>query len=253
MYPILCKIGPLTVYTYGLFIFLGVVLSYFVCSREAKKQNIDLDIFSNIFFWLLIMGFLGARIIYILVEWRWFLDNPFSLVFSNSGFVFYGGVISGILTLGYLARKYKISLLKLADILALGVPLAHSLGRVGCFFYGCCYGIVSNSFLGVLFPADSPAGYLGVKVIPIQLVSSFFLFVIFCILMVFKRKMKFPGQLSIIYIFLYSVFRFCIEFFRNDYRGNVYYFSTSQFISVVMMVLAIYLFKKLKLLGEKGV
>ncbi|MCK4917956.1 MAG: prolipoprotein diacylglyceryl transferase [Candidatus Omnitrophica bacterium] len=246
MHPILCKIGPLTLYTYGLFVFLGVSLSYFICSREAKKQKIDSDIFSNIFFWLLIMGFLGARIIYIFVEWKGFLNDPFSLIFNNSGFVFYGGVIFGIGTLWYLSRRYKIAILKLADILALGVPLAHSLGRVGCFFYGCCYGMASNSFFGVLFPPDSPAGYLGVKVIPIQLISSFFLFIIFCFLMFIKRKKKFQGQLAILYIFLYSVFRFCVEFFRGDSRGNVYYLSTSQFISVIMIFLSIYLFKQLK-------
>ncbi len=246
MYPILCKIGPLTIYTYGFFVFLGVVLGCIICSREAVNQGINKDIFSNIFFWVLITGFLGARVFYIIIEWQGFLNDPWAFIFSNSGFVFYGGVVFGISSLYFLSRKYKISFFKLSDILSLGAPLAHALGRVGCFFYGCCYGIVSNSFLGVLFPPDSPAGFLGVKVIPIQLVSSFFLLIIFGILMFIKRKKKFDGQLFMFYILLYSIFRFCVEFFRGDPRGKVICLSTSQFISLVMIVLTLYLYKKVK-------
>ena len=136
MFPILFKLGPVTIYTYGAFVSLGVIASYLVCKNQADKEGISREIFSHIFFWALVWGFLGARVVYILVEWEWFLSNPLGVILSRSGFVFYGGIISGLLTAFILAKKYKINILKTADITALGIPLGHALGRIGCFCYG---------------------------------------------------------------------------------------------------------------------
>ena len=244
MYPIIFKFGPLTIYTYGFFVFLGVLLGYFVSSREAERQGINKNVFSNIFFGVLLSGFIGARIFYILVEFKWFLKNPVSVIFSRSGFVFYGGIIIGLAALYLLLSKYSIKFLKIADILALGVPLSHSMGRIGCFFYGCCYGIPTESFLGVLFPLDSPAGFMGIKVLPIQLISAFFLFFIFCILLFLNKKRKFEGQILLYYLILYGIFRFNIEFFRGDFRGKFLGFSTSQYISIAFIITGIFLFHK---------
>jgi phosphatidylglycerol:prolipoprotein diacylglycerol transferase len=126
----------------------------------------------------------------------------------------------------------------LIDVIAIGIPLGHAFGRLGCFFYGCCYGKPTDSFIGVLFPPDSAAGYLGVKVIPTQLISSFFLFVLFFILLFLRKKKRFDGQIALSYIILYSIFRFLIEFFRGDPRGTFLHLSTSQFISLILVVIS---------------
>ena len=238
MYPILFKLGPFTVYTYGFFIFLGILFGYMAIAKEAVKRGIDRNVFSTIIFWTVIFGFLGAKILYILIEFNYFLKEPLSMI--RSGFVFYGGVISGITALYFLARKQEIKFLKLADITVVGLTLAHAFGRLGCFFYGCCYGRPTNSFIGVLFPPDSPAGYLGVKLIPVQLISSFFLFLLFLVLLRLKQHKKFDGQITLYYIFLYSIFRFIIEFFRGDPRGMIFSLSTSQFISLILIVISIF-------------
>ncbi|MFH1519025.1 MAG: prolipoprotein diacylglyceryl transferase [Candidatus Omnitrophota bacterium] len=242
MFPVLFKLGPITIYTYGVFVFLGVAAGYFVCRMAAKQEGIPEKIFSNIFFWALFFGFLGARAFYILVEWRWFLSNPLGVIFSRSGFIFYGGFIWGILTVFILTTKYKINFLKSADIAALGIPLGHALGRIGCFYYGCCYGKFTDSSWGVLFPPESPAGFLGVKVIPTQLVSALFLFLFFLLLLILKKHQRFGGQILLSYGLGYGIFRFIIEFYRGDPRGEIFSLATSQFTALGVIIISIFFF-----------
>jgi len=230
MHPILFKIGPLTIYTYGFFVSFGVVCGYLVSSLRAKEVGIDSRKFSDILFSVVVFGFLGAKLLYILIEWRYFLSNPLAVI--RSGFVFYGGVIAGIVTLYFLAKRYQLDFLELADLVVVGVPLGHALGRVGCFFYGCCYGIPTSHWYGVLFPDSSPAGLSGLAVIPTQLISAVSLVLIFIILRFLSSNKKFPGQIFTSYIFIYGIFRFFIEFLRGDPRGQISFLSTAQFIAI---------------------
>lgn len=247
MHPILFKIGSFTIYTYGFLVFLGVLFAYFFCVKQAGRENINKGVFSDIIFWTLIFSFVGARVFYIFTDFQSFLQNPLEMLLSRSGFVFYGGVIFGIVTLFVLAKLHKINFLKLADIIVMGVPLAHAFGRFGCFSYGCCYGRPTNYFLGVLFPAESPAGALGVCVIPTQLIEAFFLILLFLTLLFVKRRKKFDGQILAIYLVFYSIIRFVVEFFRGDPRGNVFFLSLSQFISLFLLAFGAFLYLKLRM------
>jgi len=226
MHPVLFNIGPLTVYTYGVFVFLGAAAGYFICLKLAQRQGLDKNILFDILFWGLCWGFIGARLLYILIEYRRLLEDPLSVILSRSGFVFYGGVISGLGAVYLLARKHKIKFLKLADILATAMPLAHSLGRLGCFSHGCCYG--------------------SVKGIPVQLVCSGFLFLLFCLFWFLKGKDKAYGKIASYYLIFYGAFRFVIEFYRADPRGYILFMSTSQFISLIMAASGVLLLGKLK-------
>ncbi|MBD3263471.1 MAG: prolipoprotein diacylglyceryl transferase [Candidatus Omnitrophica bacterium] len=241
MYPELFSIGPLTFYTYGFLVLLGIILSFLVCRAAAGREGIERPVFENLFFWSLLWGFIGARILYVVTEWESFLKTPWEIIFNRSGFVFYGGFFFGGLALYFISTKKKINFFKIADIFILGVPLAHSFGRIGCFCYGCCYGVPTSSGIGVLFPPDSPAGMLGAKVIPTQLISALSLFMIFILLLLLRKKKRFNGQLLVAYLFLYSTFRFIIEFFRGDPRGTVFNIPTSQFISLFMFIAAVVL------------
>jgi len=214
--------------------------------KQAKRQGIDKNIFSDIIFWTLIFSFIGARFFYIFTDFENFLRNPVEMLLSRSGFVFYGGVVFAIITLFVLAKLHKINFLKLADIIVLGVPLAHAFGRLGCFSYGCCYGRPTNSFIGVLFPKESPAGGLGVCVIPTQLIEAFFLILLFVVLLFVKNRKKFDDQILVFYLIFYSVLRFVIEFFRGDPRGNVFFLSLSQFVSLLLLVFGVFLYFKLR-------
>ncbi len=244
MHAILFKLGPITIYTYGLFVFLAVVSGYFVCSQEAKRQGISKDVFSNIIFWTVIFAFIGARLLYVVVEFNQFLQSPLAILFGRSGFVFYGGILFGFVALVVLTKKHNIKFAKFGDVIALALPLGHALGRIGCFFYGCCHGRPTDSWIGVLFPLDSPAGIFGVKVIPTQLISAVFLILLFAFLMSYRKRKKFDGLIGIYYLVFYGVFRFIIEFFRGDPRGYLGPLSTSQLISLVFIAVGIFLWRR---------
>lgn len=246
MYPILFKIGPLTIYTYGVMVFLGVVIAYWLAVKEALRRGINKDIFSNIFFWSVVCGFLTARILYAIVEWRYFLNYPVEVLFGRSGFVFFGGIIGGTAAFSLLVKRYKISFLTIADIFALYLPLAHGIGRLGCFFYGCCYGKVTSSWIGLHFPQGSPAGIVGAKVIPTQIISAFFLAVIFFILFFMNKKKSYGGRIAVCYLLLYGIFRFIIEFFRGDPRGFIGALSISQWIAIFGVLTGVYLWIRLR-------
>ncbi len=244
MHQVLFKFGYLTIYTYGVFVFSGVLAAYLVCRRYSRAQGIEEKTFSNIFFWFVIAGFLGAKTLYILLEFRYFLKEPFAML--RSGFVFYGAFIAASGALYFLAKKYNVRFIKLADVLSLGAPLGHALGRIGCFFYGCCYGEPGDYFFCVLFPANSPAGILGLKLIPTQLISAFFLFLIFFLLLFRSQRKKYDGQIFIYYSIIYGIFRFIIEFYRADPRGQFFSLSTSQVIAIILIITGVFSFCRLR-------
>lgn len=119
--------------------------------------------------------------------------------------------------------------------------MAQGFGRIGCFLAGCCYGRETTLPIGVVFPSGSMAP-AGVKLLPTQLFSSLGDFLIMAVLLWYQPKSKRAGNVSALYMLLYSVGRFAIEFLRSDDRGGIGAFSTSQWISVVIVVIAAALF-----------
>ena len=251
MYPILFKIGPVAIYTYGVMIALGIMAGLYFASRQAKKEAIGSGIIVDIVFWIILSGFIGARITYVFVEWKYFTEYPLKVLFAREGFVFYGGFIFSFLTAFLYVKIKKLNAWKLADIIAPSTALGYAIGRLGCFFYGCCYGRPTNSLLGILFPPEVPAGSLGVKVIPTQLISSLTLFIIFIILVALRKHKKFDGQIFWIFVLLEAITRFGIEFLRGDERGTIGALSISQVIAIFMAVVAAVILARAKKYGKK--
>ncbi len=251
MHPVLFKIGPVTIATYGLFVSLGVIAGYLFSLKGSSRCGISANKISDLLFVSLASGFITARVFYILINWDYFIQAPMALIFSRSGFVFYGGLIGGGLAGWIFVQRNKLPALTVLDLIAPAVALGHSLGRLGCFSYGCCYGKPTSSFIGMVFPAGSPAG-IGEPVIPTQLISSFFLLVIFFLLLFVRDRKKFEGQVFLSYLFLYGLFRFIIEFYRGDPRGYWGIFSVSQWISLFLIgVSGIFFIKKFIAAGKK--
>lgn len=237
MYNDLFSIGPLTVHGYGLMIAIGVLAGLFVAEARAKKRGMNSDILYYMMPFCVILGFLCAKILFCIVEFKSFLENPAGTL-TGSGFVVYGGIIGGILA-GYIFCKWKkLVFLDYFDIFMPSVALAQGFGRIGCFLAGCCYGRPTESAIGIAFTHSHYAPN-GIKLIPTQLISSAGMFVIVGILFYYGRKKRIPGKISALYILLYSIGRFIIEFFRNDYRGEIGILSTSQFISLFMFAAGI--------------
>ncbi|MDH5173997.1 MAG: prolipoprotein diacylglyceryl transferase [Elusimicrobiota bacterium] len=245
MYPVLFRLGPLTIYSYGLMVAIGCLAGFFYIRGEAKRIGFDMEKIMSLFLWVLISGFVGGRILYIFVEWERFLNEPLRTIFGRGGFVFYGGFVLAFGIGVWQIRRKSLNLWKTADIFTPAVAVAYAIGRIGCFLNGCCYGRPTDSWLGVSFPSESPAGSLGEPLIPIQLFSSLNLFVIFGVLLTLRRYKKFDGQLFWLYVLLYGVSRSIIEIFRGDPRGQIWMFSTSQFLGIIFAILALIMLGKL--------
>lgn len=238
----LFSIGPLTIHGYGLMIALGIVVCVVMGTYRAKKHGYKEDAVLEIAIFSVLAGFLGAKLLFVLVEFDRFLENPMQ-VLGSEGFVVYGGIIAGVLAAVLYCRIKKLSFLEYFDLLAPSVSIAQGFGRIGCFLAGCCYGRETHAFWGVTFPEGSFAP-AGVPLIPTQLLSSAGDFAITGILLFYSKRSKQKGNTGALYLLLYGIGRFLVEFLRSDDRGTVGILSTSQFISIGIVLLAVLMFWK---------
>ena len=236
----LFSIGPLTVHSYGLMIALGILVCVFMGMYRARKYGYKDEAVLDIAILGILSGFVGAKLLYVLVEFDSFLKNPMD-VLGSEGFVVYGGIIVGALVGILYCRIKKLPCWEYFDLLAPSIAVAQGFGRIGCFLAGCCYGRPTDTFWGVTFPEGSFAP-AGVPLIPTQLISSAGDFIITGILLVYSQHNKKAGNVGILYMLLYGIGRFLVECLRSDDRGTVGLLSTSQFISIGIILLAIILF-----------
>lgn len=230
-------IGKITIHGYGLMIGIGFLVAVLVGMYRAKKKGMNQEAILDIAIYCILAGFLGGKLLYIIVEWKRFMEAPLS-VLGSSGFVVYGGIITGVLA-GYIyTRIKKLSFMKYFDLVMPEIAIAQGFGRIGCFLAGCCYGMQTDSWLGVVFPEGSLAPS-GVKLLPTQLFMSAGDFLIALLLILYSRKNKVDGNVGAGYLVLYGIGRFGIEFLRNDARGSVGVLSTSQFISIFIVLIGI--------------
>lgn len=235
MYNDILKIGPFTVHGYGLMIAIGVCTALFIGEKRANKRGLSGDALYPLTLVCAFGGFLGAKILYCIVEWRLFLQDPLAYLSSN-GFVVYGGIIAGVFAGWLFTRIRKLPFWKYFDIVLPSVAIAQAFGRIGCFLAGCCYGAETEAWYGIAF-SHSDFAPNGVKLIPTQLISSAGMFAIAGILFFYARKERTPGKVGALYLILYSIGRFLVEFLRNDHRGAVGILSTSQFLSIIILIL----------------
>ena len=237
----LFTIGPFTVYSYGFMIAVGVFAAWLTAEYRAKKYRADTDQIFFLVLWCLVGGLLGAKLLFWITEWKEVAADPgFILRTMTDGFVVYGGIIGGIIAGWLYSRITKLNFLKYFDLMIPSVALAQGFGRIGCLLAGCCYGRETDLPIGVIFPegALAPAG---IRLLPTQLISSAGNFLIMAILLATYPRRKRKGDTGFLYMLLYGVGRFLIEFLRNDERGAVGGLSTSQFISLFIVAAGILL------------
>ena len=243
MYPELFKLGPVTIYSYGLFVALGFLAASLVSGYLAKKAGLSAEKIMDLNIYSFLAAVLGARILYIFTELDYYLQYPDQIwKIWEGGLVFYGGLITGLIFFFWYTRHNKLDPLKTADLLVPGVALGQAFGRIGCFFRGCCYGVKSESF-GMVFPDIKD----GLPHVPTQLIESAATLCIFIFLM--RRKPKFNGEHFVLYLILYASARFLIEFIRADERGAKIFglLSVSQFLSLLFAVPAVFLYSRRRL------
>ena len=230
------KIGPVTLHMYGLMIAVGFLAALMIVLKRGKKKGLSEDTIYGIFYCAIIGGLLGCRLLFYIVEFPNILKNPSILWDFANGYVVYGGIIGGILTSLIYVRSKHEEFLRYFDVVMPAVAIAQGFGRLGCFFAGCYYGAETTCPIHIVF-THSDFAPNGVPLIPTQLMSSAGDFIIGAILIYFSDKTGVKGRTGAMYLILYGIGRFCIEFLRADYRGSIGMFSTSQIISMVMVTI----------------
>ncbi|MDX1389219.1 MAG: prolipoprotein diacylglyceryl transferase [Acidobacteriota bacterium] len=230
--------------TYGLMFAAGVIVAWFWFMRRTQGMNLVQEKVFNLTFYAIIAGILGAKLTLIVVSFDDYVENPRLLLGTiRSAGVLMGGVLAAAIVFYLYARRNGLPVHALGDAAAAPIALAQSIGRVGCFLAGCCYGIPADpdNPLRVVFSPLSEAGG-GVARVPVQGVQMINDLVLALILTVlWRRKIRPAGSVFWIYVLLYSLSRGIIEFWRGDTIRGVYIdgaVSTSQLFSLAGIVLA---------------
>lgn len=238
MKPILFSFGDIHLYSYGLSIVIGVLLSVFLMRRRALKEGFPKpDDVSDMAFTVLVWGFLGARLFYVVQNFPYYLAHPFKiLALWEGGLIFYGGAISAFLGLILMTRKRKWSFWKVLDFLTPYTALTHAFGRIGCFLNGCCYGKTCDLPWAVQFPE------LSSPVHPAQLYEAFYDLLLFAFLLARRKRARFDGEIGLLYFLLYGIGRYTIEFLREP-SFSWFGLSSNQWLSFGIITVAFILFQ----------
>lgn len=245
MHPILLDLGPATIYTYGVLLAAAYLLGLKLAMVRAKVRGLDEARVLDLGIYIIISALIGAKLLLVITDFRTFLTDPSELItLARSGGVFYGGLILAVSVALWYIRKIGLPLWTTCDVFAPGIALGHVVGRMGCFFAGCCWGRETDVPWAITFTDPYAAANVGtplnVPLHPTQLYEAGAEGLILLLLLSTEKKgRKYPGRTFWLYMLLYAVSRFIIEFYRNDPRGVVLMFSTSQFISIVLAPLAL--------------
>ena len=243
--PIVGDIGPLTVYTYGLLLATAYLLGLQLAMRRAKARGLDQARVLDLGIYIIISALVGAKLLLLITDFRSFASNPHALLdLARSAGVFSGGLILAVVVAVWYIRRVGLPLWTTCDVFAPGIALGHIVGRMGCFFAGCCFGKPTTVPWAITFTDPYAALNVGtplnIPLHPTQLYEAGAEALILVLLLTTESKgRRFPGRTFWLYMLLYAISRYIIEIFRGDPRGTVLMFSTSQFISIILAPLAL--------------
>lgn len=248
MHPVIFHLfGNISIKAYGLMIAIAFIVSIFAARKLAGDEDLPKDKFVDLGFWVIISAIVGSRLLFVLMnlERFSFID---ALKIWDGGLTFYGGFILALGVGLLFFRLNKINIWRGADIIGVVLPLGYAITRIGCFLNGCCYGKPTDLPWGMTFPPESAAGshYIGTPIHPVQLYASLISIVFFLILFWAYRRKKFHGQIIWGYIFLYSIYRFFIEFIRGDKTPMVWNLTSMQYFSIVLFIISIVAYLELR-------
>ncbi|MCC6728191.1 MAG: prolipoprotein diacylglyceryl transferase [Chthonomonadales bacterium] len=238
MHPILFKLGPITVRSYGVLILVGFLLALWYAMAAARRRMAGRapgapgvvtpeHVFDAAVVGLPI-GILGTRLLYVALNWGAFRDDPLSAFKLWEGGLSFMGAFLAFFYLAWYCRKHRLSFLEMADLTAPGFALAYAFGRIGCFLNGCCYGHPCELPWAVRFPDEHTAGMLTPPSHPAQLYATLINLAMFVVLDRWSRVTTRRGELLTGYLLLYCAYRFVIEEFRRGATAAVYAFGLTQ-------------------------
>jgi phosphatidylglycerol:prolipoprotein diacylglycerol transferase len=253
MIPVLLKLGPITVYSYGLMMALGFVAADLVIAAECRRRGITPEYASSLVVWAAVAGLVGARIWDIWDNFPLYMQHPWSMIFSGSGFVWYGGFVGGAVAIYFVARRYGVRFLPTADMVAPGILIGHAFGRMGCLLSGDGdWGLPTKMPWGMAFP-NAIVGwnsqtvlklnahdqlvsgfYPGVRVHPTPIYEAVLYVAIFAFLWSIRKRNRVEGRIFYLFLILAGAARFVVEFWRINPRV-LWGLSEYQLFSILMV------------------
>ena len=271
MHPILFKIGPFALRSYGLMLALSFFLGILLAGRRLKRMGGDPTKVVDLAVVIIIASVIGSRLFYAIFHWSEFAGHALDIInpFNHpqgigiAGLAMDGGlvlaILCGLLFLRLTRQPVLITLDALAPSFALGIFLT----RIGCFLNGCCFGQPCTGPLGVVFPQDSPAGwvYPHAPLHPTQLYNSLGGLIMLGLLLYLERYKTFQGFTFLLTLIIYGLLRLTVDFFRYFEDSVILVrlgkvpFTVNQGLSLVVMALSLALFlwfRSRRLTPDKG-
>lgn len=252
MYPVLFKIGWFEAHSYGLMLMVSFLLGIYFAVYRAKKAGIDPNHIVDLSIILIVSGIVGARGMYVLFHLeefrgRWLNTiNPFQDDGSVgiAGLTVLGGILLSIASSIVFLKRRKLDILSVLNVMSPSLALGFVITRIGCFLNGCCFGTESTLSWSIVFPANSPAGFMfpGQSIHPAQLYASFAAAVNLAILLVIEKLTYFKNKTFFSFLILYGISRFTVDIFRYYEESMIILriggegFSLNQGISILMIL-----------------
>lgn len=255
MHPILFNIpffSGFKLHTYGLLVALAFLAGMSWVSHESKRVGEPPQKLMDLCFYIVISAIIGSRIFYVLFEDSDFWGNPLSFFkIWEGGLVFHGGLLFAIaFSVGYVHRHH-LNFWRVADIFSPGIAIGHAIGRIGCYMAGCCYGKPAQEgffWTSTFPPIEGSLAPSGIPLYPIQLMEALAEGLIFLTLILIRKKKQFDGQILLLYLILYSLVRFGLDFLRDELSKDTFLsslikapLSDAQIISLGLILTALFL------------
>jgi phosphatidylglycerol:prolipoprotein diacylglycerol transferase len=253
MIPIILRLGPITIYSYGLMMALGFIAGDLLLSRECRRRGFDSELGTAIVVWGALGGLAGARLYDVLDHWPAYMSHPASIIFSGAGFIWYGGLIGGVVSTWLVAKRHRVPFLTVADMCAAPLVLGMAFGRMGCLLSGDGdWGLPSRLPWAMAYPSaivgwgpdtvlkldnhgNLVSGFFpGVRVHPAPIYEAILYVAIFAFLWSVRKRVTIQGELLYFYLILAGIARFLVEFVRINPRV-LWGLSEAQIISLIMI------------------
>jgi phosphatidylglycerol:prolipoprotein diacylglycerol transferase len=249
VFPKLIEVGDFFLPAYGVMVALGFLAGLWSTLRLARRAGLDTQKIQDLVIYCAITGLVGAKLMMFAFDWQYYARNPgemFSLSTLRAAGVYQGGFLLALVFAVFYMRRNRMPVWQTMDCFAPGIALGHALGRIGCFAAGCCYGVLCQRPWAVRFTNPDVKEFsnipMNVPLHPTQIYEALGNLAIFGVLYKLFDPMKRPGGLISLYLVLYSLLRFTVEFFRHHEQAPLFGMSLShtQWISLATLLLGLY-------------
>lgn len=239
MHPVIFEFGPITIYSYGLMIFIAVIVCLNLLVKESRRSGYNKDVIFDLGITIIFSGIIGARLLYVLLNLDFYLKDPKEIfMLQHGGLAILGGIVAAIAAAFIFMKLKKLPFFVTLDLIAPFVVLGQSIGRIGCLLNGCCYGFPCK--IGFYFPVHEAVLF------PTQLLSSFLLLILYVFLRTKQYRPHPAGMIFVNYILYYSFMRFFIEFARADSGKLLFNLTFFQYFCIILFVFGLILYYRIK-------